>query len=302
MNISSYNNNSDEDINFTELFVALWNKKYLILSFTSVAAIISVIYALSLPNVYVSTALLAPSNSENQMNSSMGGLSSLAGMAGIKLGSESGGKTQEAIARMKSYDFFIDQFLPNIKYEDLVSAKNWDPATNKVIYDPKIKDSNYLKPSHQEAFLIYSSIFNVVDDRDTAFINLSLEHVSPNIAKLWLDLIIAKINSYMRELDKSLAESSINYLKLQAKETTLSGVKGVIFQLIEDQIQILTLAEVNENYAFKQLVSPIAAEKKSSPARSMICIVGTIVGFLIGIFMSLLLHFFKKEKENFVAR
>ena len=63
--------------------------------------------------------------------------------------------------------------------------------------------------------------------------------------------------------------------------------------LIQDQVQVLMLAEAADDYVFKPLVSPIAPEKKSKPSRALICILGTFIGFMISIMLSLFLHFKK---------
>jgi LPS O-antigen subunit length determinant protein (WzzB/FepE family) len=288
--------NHDDEIDFKALFFALWSRKLLITSITSLAAIISVLYALSLPNLYISSAMLAPSESkDSSMSSNLGGLSSMAGLAGINL-SSSGSQSDEAIARIKSYDFFVEQFLPNINLDDLVKAKNWDKSSNKVIYD--ISDSKSIrKVSNQEAFEVYRSILSLSVDTKTSFTIITIEHVSPYIAQQWLKIIIKSINDHMRELDKDLAKNSIEFLKTSYQETNLTEIKKVISKLIQNQIQTLTLAEVNKDYIFKQIVSPIAPEKKSSPSRSMICILGTFSGFMISILFCLSMHFIRLAKD-----
>ena len=73
--------NYDAEIDLKELFLILWNKKILISIITTIAAILSVLYALSLPNIYSSHALLAPSNPNESLTSKLGAYSALAGMA-----------------------------------------------------------------------------------------------------------------------------------------------------------------------------------------------------------------------------
>ena len=294
------NNNNlpdhDDEIDFKVLFLALWSRKLLITSITSIAATISVLYALSLPNLYISSALLAPSESkDSSMSSNLGGLSSMAGLAGINL-SSSGTQSDEAIARIKSYDFFVEQFLPNINFEDLVKAKNSNKSSNKVIYDTSDSIS-IQKVSNQEAFEVYESILSLSVDNKTSFTIITIEHVSPYIAQQWLKTIIKSINDHMRELDKDLAKNSIEFLKTSYQETNLTEIKKVISKLIQNQIQTLTLAEVNKDYIFEQIVSPIAPEKKSSPSRSMICILGTFAGFMISILFCLTMHFLRSAKD-----
>ena len=300
--------NLDDEINLKELFSIFWNQKLLITSITTLAAIASVLYALSLPNIYLSSALLAPTSSEDSLSSKLGGYSSLAGLAGISLPSDSGGKSTEAIERIKSYDFFIDQFIPNIKLENLVAANNWDQGTNNIDYDNKIfnkidnkwtRDSKTLpaKPSTQEAYEVYRDILSISESKKTSFVSISIRHVSPLISQKWLKLIINNINNHMRELDKNLAINSIDFLNIRAQEATLSEIKVVISQLVQSQMQTLTLAESNKDYVYKILSSPIAPEKKLEPSRALICILGTLLGGMFGVFLSLFLHYFNPKKD-----
>ena len=100
-----------DEFNLNELFIALWGKKFFIIFFTTLAALTSVVYSLSIPNIYTSSALLVSADSEDSLGSKLG-LSPLAGIAGLKSFQKSGSKAQEAIERIKSYDFFVNEFLP----------------------------------------------------------------------------------------------------------------------------------------------------------------------------------------------
>ena len=49
----------DDEIDLRELFLVLWKGKLWIVAITFIAAVISVVVALSLPNIYRSEALVA---------------------------------------------------------------------------------------------------------------------------------------------------------------------------------------------------------------------------------------------------
>ncbi|MDF4350689.1 Wzz/FepE/Etk N-terminal domain-containing protein, partial [Vibrio parahaemolyticus] len=51
---------TDDEIDLRELFKALWKGKWIIVVATFIFAIGSVLYSLSLPDIYKSDALLAP--------------------------------------------------------------------------------------------------------------------------------------------------------------------------------------------------------------------------------------------------
>ena len=55
----------DDEIDLRELFSVLWAGKTKIIAITAVFAIASVIYALSVPNQYKATALLAPAQQDS---------------------------------------------------------------------------------------------------------------------------------------------------------------------------------------------------------------------------------------------
>ena len=63
----------DDEIDLKELFLVLWNGKLVITLITGFAAVCAVLFALSLPNIYESKALLAPKG-----ESGAGGLAGLA--------------------------------------------------------------------------------------------------------------------------------------------------------------------------------------------------------------------------------
>ena len=69
-------NQYDDEIDLRELFAVLWAGKIKIIFITAIFAVASVIYALSVPNQYKATALLAPAQSDG------GGLSGALGQLG----------------------------------------------------------------------------------------------------------------------------------------------------------------------------------------------------------------------------
>ena len=186
-------------------------------------------------------------------------------------------------------------------YENLVAVRRWDRNTNKILYDENLFDQNTnkwnehngksLKPSSQTAYKVYRQILNISEDKLSALVSMSIEHKSPYIAEKWMNLIIKSINDYMRDLDKKVAQNSIDYLNKTFLETSLTEIKDVVSRLIETQIQTLTLAEANKDYIFKPLASPIAPERKSKPSRATTCITITMLGFVFSLLLSAFLHY-----------
>jgi uncharacterized protein involved in exopolysaccharide biosynthesis len=299
-NIINNNDTSElyDEIDLNEIFQIIWNKKFFIISFTFIVAVVSVIIALKQPNVYTSKALLAPAASENSLSSKLGALSSIASLGGFSLPSASNSKDSEAIERIKSYEFFSNYFLPNIKLENMFAIKNWDLSNDGLIYDDKIFDSKTSQwkksePSTQLAYEKYLKVIHINRDPKTTFITISVSHNSPVIAKKWVEIIISKINESMRKIDANDAQNSISFLNERAQTTNVQSLKVAISQLLEHQMQILMLSSSQKYYVLKVIDSPIIPERHSKPSRSLIAIIGTTLGMVLSLVIVFVRHYLR---------
>ena len=301
------NNNIDEyvedDIDISVLIRALLDGKWIIASLTGIASVLVVWYSLSLPNIYTGKALLVAVSAQDSVSSSVQELSGLASLAGISI-SDSSDTSAVALEKINTLSFFEEKILPQISLPNLFAVKSWDPKSNTIIYDTEIYDaSNNIwvrevelpktpEPSSQESHRSFEDHLSVYQDPKTSFISISIDHQSPFIAKKWADLVVNEINSYFREKDRLEANFAVNYLNNEIYNTRLSEVKEVIAAVLAQQIQQLTLIEANINYVFDYIDPPVVMEKKSSPRRAMICIIGAILGGFIGSIIALI-RFFK---------
>ena len=295
MNENNNSNSLDNEIDLAELFSIIWNKKLFISIFTSIAALISVLYALYLPNIYTSSSLLAPTTEDNSLSSQLGSFSGLAGLAGVSLPAGTISNSQIAVKRIESFEFFSKYFLPNIKLEDLMAVDEWDAKNNTVVYDDSEFNSTTnewsRKPSDQKAYKEYKRALSISQEELTGLVYLSMKHKSPVVAQNWVDTIIYNINECMREIDKQDAQNSIDFLNESLKNTNSQSIKVVFAKLMESQMQTLMLASSNEAYVFKTINSPIVPEDKSSPSRALICILGTLLGGILSILIVLFRNF-----------
>ena len=136
---------ADDEIDIRELFAILWEGKLFIAS-CGIAAMLSVIVALSMPKIYRSTAILAPKS-----DGGTGGLSrlasqysGLASLAGINLGGVGGdGLSNSAIAleKMKSLSFFETHLYEDMLI-DLMAVESWNSGSRLLEYDGEIFDED----------------------------------------------------------------------------------------------------------------------------------------------------------------
>ena len=305
------NNNYDDEIDLRELFHVLWDKIFYIGAITSIFSLISIIYALMLPNIYQSQAVMMPMEANQGMSGMLGQYSGMASLAGISLPSESGSKAQEAIARIQSFEFFSNSFLPHIKLENLMAVKKWNQASNTLTYDAsafnsesgqwvrKVKPPTSTIPSSQEAYKKqYQEIMSVSEDKKTSFVTLSVEHQSPVIAQQWVEIMMDQIDQVMRDQDRQTALQSIAYLNSLAPTVNYEEISKALASLQQEQMKRLMMVEANENYIFKVLDSPIVPEMKVKPKRSLIVILGTMLGMMLSVLGVLVLHYTRTSSKH----
>ena len=136
-------NNSEigRDVTFSELFIAIWEGKRLLISLAITFSVIIMIITLFLPNNYESKALLVPVKNDDS-GQALQGYSGLASLAGIDLPGAESSKTTVALEKVVSLSFFEEHIMPNIFIPDLMALDKWDPQKNEISYKLSEYDSD----------------------------------------------------------------------------------------------------------------------------------------------------------------
>jgi uncharacterized protein involved in exopolysaccharide biosynthesis len=302
---------SSDEIDLRELFSVIWQGKYLIIAITVLFAIGSIVFAIKQPNIYKSEALLAPASAEQ----GGGGLAALAGqfgglasMAGINLGGGGGAdKTQMAIEVMKSRQFTSDFIQKHNILPDLMAVKEWNLADNTLAYNDELynrAENKWLRevsapfkpePSMQEAYKVFSKVIAVNAAKDTGMVTISVEHVSPVIAQQWVTWLVQDINKVMKDRDVLEAMRSTEFLNQQIEQTNVADIRTMLYKLIEEQAKTIMFAEVRDEYVFKTIDPALVPEEKDKPKRALICVLGTMLGGMLGVMFVLIRHFVRKD-------
>ncbi len=226
-------NQTNDEIDLLELMKAIWKGKWIIFISITIFAIGSVIYALSLPNIYKSDALLAPteSSSGGGLAKMAGQLGGLAALAGVNLQSGETSQTDLAVQVMKSRDFIVSFINSHDLWVPLMAAKGWSLTEDKLILNKELynpENGKWLrkpqglrgsKPTEQEAYQVFSTeVFGIEQEKDSGLYIVSVKHYSPYIAQQWVNWLVEDINKVMRE--RTIAETSQNFglPKCSAKE------------------------------------------------------------------------------------
>ena len=302
------NTQYDDEIDLRELFGVLWAGSRKIIAITAVFAFISVIYALSLPDQYKATALLAPAKSDSTgLSGTLSQLGGLASLAGVNIGGGESSEVQRAQAVMMSWSFIEGFITDNDLAVELSATQGWNKGSNELqinndVYDIEnkqwlIENESGVKgpPSSWDLFQDFSGRLTVSEDKQLGLVSVSIEHYSPQLAKQWLDMYVAAINAHMQQRQMVKVSNNINYLQAQIEKTTISEMREVFYTIIEEQTKNKMLAEASPDYAFVVVSPSMVPEVKSQPQRALICILGTLLGGILSVVLVLVMHYARKS-------
>jgi capsular polysaccharide biosynthesis protein len=268
--------------------------RWLVVMLVMVFSIGSFIFAFITPNEFRAEVMLVPASDDSQSSRGLGQLGGLASLAGISADS---GNTKVGLAKELLNDwYFVDSFInENSIKADILAAQGWDTATNELLYDNDLYYSNTkswktdgdrsLEPTDWSAFKKFRTMVVFEERKDSPVIMATLSYYSPDIAAIWLNSLIAAINKKIQNIDVEETQLSIKYLEGKIEQTDLVELKDVFYELMQQQIKTLMLAEIRKEYVLKK-VGPIKTpESKFKPKRMVVVILGTILGLLLALML-----------------
>ena len=135
-------------------------------------------------------------------------------------------------------------------------------------------------------------------DKKSGLATVAVEYYSPQMAKQWVDWLVADLNQTMKERDLVEAERNISYLKEQLAKTSVADMQTVFYKLIEEQTKTQMLAEVNQEYVFKTLDPAVVPEEKAKPKRALMVVLGGILGGMLGTMLVLLRYALRRKQTS----
>jgi uncharacterized protein involved in exopolysaccharide biosynthesis len=299
----------DDEIDLRELFGVLWAGKVKIIAITAIFAVASIIYALSVPNQYKATALLAPAKSDGGgLSGALGQMGGLASLAGISLGGGASGEAQIAQEIMKSWSYIEGFIAENNIAVEVFAAEDWSKGSNELqinndVYDAETKTwlvenantGGVGPPSSWKLFQSFSKRLEVSEDKKSGLVSVSIEYYSPQVAKLWVDLYVESINRFMQQRQVTKVSLNIEYLQEQIGKTSIAEMQEVFYSIIEEQTKSKMLAEASPDYAFVAVGPSMVPEEKSQPKKALICILGTLLGGMLSVLLVLVMHYARKS-------
>lgn len=290
----------EKELSITSLFYLFLKNKGFIALFSLIFAISSIFIALSLSPIFSSNIVLK-SVQENEPSLStglgmLGGIASISGSLGLN-------PDEEAMLAMKhavSRDFFKKIYADQEFKKNLMAYDSYNPNNKSNLYDQSIYDSETKKWIIEPIFLVAHKRFTtqhmkIYQEKVGGFVNISIEHKSPIIAKEWADLMFRELNKYMKEVSSQKINREVEYLNNELNKTSSSELRKVVAQLLESKIQKQMYGNISDDYIFEIVDSAYVPYERARPSRAFICIMITALGFLLSCLIVFILDYFKKR-------
>lgn len=291
----------DEPIDIFDLWEGVWKEKFLILGISFAFAIASIFYALMQTDIYRSEALLVPAEDSQPTNPLLTQLGAAAGLVGINTAENRGNKVTTAIATMQSREF-IRQFIHRHNIKPGLFASDWQGEESSEVFDSAIYQSESGawvngEPSDQESVRAFQSLLSISNNQSSGLVTVAIEWSNPYAARDWVSWLVGDVNQLLKQLDLVEATSAIEYLQEQLLSTQLVDMQRAFYQLIESQTRVVMLADVREDYVFRTVDPAFVPESPVRPRRSVIVIVGTILGGSFSLVLIYLVNVFQARKR-----
>jgi uncharacterized protein involved in exopolysaccharide biosynthesis len=262
----------DNEVDLFALVRTVWNRRWLVVGLTAIGAVIGLVYALSAAAVYRAEVVVTDARESNlgggsSLAKQMGGIASL---AGLQLGAGSDA-AREAHAVLSSRRL-VEEFL---KRNDLFKQLNEQRGSDMTAWHAV----EYFR----------KNVMSVREDQRQGLTFITVEWGDPATAAQWANAIVALSNEVIRVRAIEDSNRNIAYLKAQIAKTDVVELQRVMYNLIESETKTNMLANARPDYAFTVIDPAVAPELRVWPRRSIIVILGVLLGFSVAVITALIL-------------
>lgn len=298
------NNDIVSKIDLKEILLNIKKHLLKIIIFIFLTVLGSLMYALSLPNIYSSSLILSPQGgSTGKANSSR--ISSLASFAGINIDSKSGGQDPYLLMVTTLNDYKFNKFV--IEKYNLIEKLNSDQNlvftlgidTFYHLFNSKqvIKEKNdFVYFANFKKVLGIVSLFN---NPKTGLITIKATYKDRFLADELVNIYLKELTTFIKNNDMKAFDEQIKFYKNELKNTKDLVLKEQLTQSLSGIFQKKVFSKANEYYFVTKLTNSRVSfiSEKVAPKRKRIIIMSFIVSLTFGIVFALAYEFIRNEKK-----
>jgi LPS O-antigen subunit length determinant protein (WzzB/FepE family) len=312
MNSAQYNANNDE-VNIKEVFILLWNGKFLILFCVVLAIILASIHLRGAERKYSITYKLKPVLSIQNSNPGLSSLSKVASFAGMDIPRENNLEILIYKELFTSIEV-SERLFSNQKMVKRLYSNEWNAERNKYLEPVKSplqkfiqnvksiitgsKKMIYEAPTPKRFSALLKSVISINEDKDTGFLIIKSHHSRP---ELILSLIIAAAETtdqIMRERYIKISNDPLKFYKEKIATARSREHREALAQLIGSEERKLMLASSGAYFVAEPFLRPMISTFPTSPRSNLILMLALFIGIIISCFIILLKNIFLDSKAS----
>ena len=263
---NSCNPSEEQEINLLELLQVVVRRKGFILKFCAAVVVLSVLYSLSLKNIYTATAKLLPPQKE-----SGGGLSALlsqaGGLAGLAGGMGLGGTSDLYMGILKSRSV-ADAVIRRLDLQKEFKSKTLEDARRALEGTVKFQagKDGIISISADYKDPVKAALFanTFVDELSRRSVQLNLTKVGSERVFLEKRLEVVKQDLRNAENDMKAFQEKYKTIKADSQATVaIESIAKLRAELVSKEVQLATLRNTmtDENSQVKSLLAAVAKIK-----------------------------------------
>ena len=279
-----------ESLSIAEFISLLFAQIKIIALVTASSILIAIIYAFTVTPTYKPSLLMIPAEQPELSGSQIAGqLSGLASLVGLSTSSGTGPtKSATALAILTSRSF-AEEF---IKRNDLMKELNYKD------WDEKGQKWKKGEPSMWATSIAFSGMLELIEDRKSSIITLSIEWKDPIQAAQWLNESVDFLNLYIRTQTLNETAKNLEYLESELAQDSSNNAQAVLYALMSEEQSNAMMASVREQYSMKIIDRAVPPEKKFKPQRLFILVTGTGIGFILSILIILFVDLYQVRSRS----
>lgn len=259
-----------ERFDFLSLWRVLWGHRLLIIGCTFIGGGVAVVLALLATPVFRAQVTVTEVHDAGMSGAAslMGQLGGLASLAGVNLGA-AGGQNRDYQAVLQSRHL-VEEFVKR-------------PGVIPALF-PQAKKQPTLWFAVKK---FADGTLGIVEDARKGTTVVSIDSEDPVLAARWANEFVTLANDTIRARALRDSTRNIDYLNKQLAQTNVVEMRRAIYNLIESETKTLMLANARAEYAFTVVDPAVPPEIRSSPKRTLMTLVGLILGGALGTLIAL---------------
>jgi len=304
--------NEIKDSNTIDIYDYLnrvWKNKFFILSFTLILTSISIIYVLTIPNIYQARSVLLSSESSPSFSK---GASAMAALAGISLGGSGKLSVGQLFQLLLSDYEFNKKIITKHRLGQLLDPYNIDkhlifPKNNRTVYNflnkPPKKPTVHYPYNKKEIYNMYKTIrhtIGITENKEDGTLIISATFPDRFVAQKLVTIYLKEMSEHIKALNMKNIEQQERYYQKELANVKNLDLKSNYATLLSDLVKKKVQLKSEDFYMVKQLIKarvPLIQDK-IGPKRANIVLLTLISSIILGIILVFLKYYLSLQKKE----